>query len=94
MYKDITIYIFDHLLNLESKITYPDFDYISNIVHHENKSFAKGCIGECGKNNNISSNEFIIEYEGYNYNPNAQIPRGEATPNQKFQHSSEFVKDW
>ena len=30
----------------------------------------------------------------YNHNPNAEIPRGEATPNQKFQHSSEFVKDW
>ena len=30
----------------------------------------------------------------FNFNPVAIIPKGEATPNQKFQHSSEFYKHW
>jgi len=30
----------------------------------------------------------------FQHNPIAQIPKGEATPNQKFQHSSEFENEW
>ena len=30
----------------------------------------------------------------FKHNPSAQIPKGEATPNQKFQHSSEFENQW
>jgi hypothetical protein len=30
----------------------------------------------------------------FQHNPIAQIPKGEATPNQKFQHSSDFENQW
>ncbi len=30
----------------------------------------------------------------YKLNPIAPIPRGEATPREKFQHSREFIKQW
>jgi len=32
--------------------------------------------------------------DNFSLNPIAAIPKGEATPNQKFQHSSEFHKEW
>ena len=32
--------------------------------------------------------------DNFNFNPIAVIPKGEATPNQKFQHSCEFQKEW
>ena len=32
--------------------------------------------------------------DNFNFNPIAAIPKGEATPNQKFQHSFEFQKEW
>ena len=30
----------------------------------------------------------------FKHNPSAQIPKGEAAPIRKFQHSSEFQNDW
>jgi len=38
--------------------------------------------------------QLVIGKDVFQHNPIAQIPKDEATPNQKFQHSSEFKNLW